>query len=89
MIDARGGALCGCRHGGVRVIVPPGQIMMPTRVTCKLVRKDRLMYPPPLMDGEALASRVLEMGPVGARLLGFVDLMKFSSQTISESNLFS
>jgi len=72
MVDARGGAMHGCRHGGVRVIVPPGQAVMPTRVTCKLVRKERLLHPPPLMDGEALASRVLEVGPVGTCLLGSV-----------------
>lgn len=28
------------------------------------------MHPPPLMEGEALASRVLELGPVGAKFLG-------------------
>jgi len=72
MVDARGGALRGCRHGGVRVLVPPAQAMMPTRITCRLVRKDRLLHPPPLMEGEALASRVLEMGPVGAQLLGYL-----------------
>ena len=72
MVDARGGALHGSRHGGVRVVVPPGQALMPTRITCKLVRKERLLHPPPLMDGEALASRVLEMGPTGTTLLGSV-----------------
>jgi len=73
VVDARGGALRGCRHGGVRVLVPPAQASMPTRITCRLVRRDRLLHPPPLMEGEALASRVLEMGPVGAQLLGSVD----------------
>jgi len=72
VVDARGGALRGCRHGGVRVLVPPAQASMPTRITCRLVRRDRLLHPPPLMEGEALASRVLEMGPVGAQLLGSV-----------------
>jgi len=72
MVDARGGALRGCRHGGVRVLVPPAQATMPTRITCRLVRKERLLHPPPLMEGEALASRVLEMGPVGVQLLGSV-----------------
>jgi len=70
MVDARGGALRGCRHGGMRVLVPPAQASMPTRITCRLVRKERLLHPPPLMEGEALASRILEMGPVGAQLLG-------------------
>lgn len=70
MVDARGGAMHSCRHGGVRVIVPPGQAVMPTRITCKLVRKERLLHPPPLMDSEALASRILEIGPAGVSLLG-------------------
>ncbi len=28
------------------------------------------MHPPPLMEGEAVASRVLELGPAGAKFLG-------------------
>ncbi|ERL84265.1 hypothetical protein D910_01646, partial [Dendroctonus ponderosae] len=56
LVDARGGAMRGCRHSGVRVIVPP--------------RPQRTPHPPPLMEGEALASRVLELGPVGAQFLG-------------------
>jgi len=70
MVDARGGALRGCRHSGVRIIIPPEKASMPTRVTCKLVKKEKLSHPPPLMEGEALASRILELGPVGARFLG-------------------
>ena len=40
----------------------------PVRVTCRYIRtNDRnLLYPPPLMEREALASRVIEMGPAGA-----------------------
>jgi len=75
LVDARGGALRGCRHGGVRVLVPPAQASMPTRITCRLVRKERLLHPPPLMEGESLASRILEMGPVGVQLLGSVALV--------------
>jgi len=80
MVDARGGALRGCRHGGVRVLVPPAQASMPTRITCRLVRKERLLHPPPLMEGEALASRILEMGPVGAQLLGYILFYLISHQ---------
>lgn len=69
MVDARGGAMKGW-HSGVRIIVPPGRVAMPTRVTCKLVKKEKLHHPPPLMEGEALASRLLQMGPTGARFLG-------------------
>jgi len=72
MVDARGGAMRGCRHSGVRIIIPPGKACMPTRVTCKLVKKEKLTHPPPLMEGEALASRILEIGPTSAKFLGYV-----------------
>lgn len=61
----------GCRHSGVRVIVPPRCATSPTRITCRYVRPQRTPHPPPLMEGEALASRVLELGPVGAKFLGW------------------
>ena len=70
MVDARGGAMRGCRHPCVRVIVPPGKCSMPTRVTCRLVKKEKLTKPPPMLEGEGLAARVLEMGPVGTKFLG-------------------
>ncbi|XP_059488563.1 ankyrin-2 isoform X4 [Neocloeon triangulifer] len=70
MVDARGGAMRGCRHSGVRVIVPPRKAAMPMRVTCRYLKKDKLTHPPPLMEGEALSSRILELGPVGAKFLG-------------------
>lgn len=70
MVDARGGAMRGCRHSGVRIIIPPGKACMPTRVTCRLVKREKVMHPPALMEGEALASRILEMGPVGAKFSG-------------------
>lgn len=70
LVDARGGAMRGCRHSGVRIVVPPNCALMPTRITCRLVKREKLLHPPPLMEGEALASRILEMGPVGAKLLG-------------------
>lgn len=72
LVDARGGAMRGCRHSGVRVIVPPRKAAMPMRVTCRYLRRDKLTNPPPLMEGEALASRILELGPVGAKFLGYV-----------------
>ena len=70
LVDARGGAMRGCRHSGVRVIVPPRKATMPMRVTCRYLKRDKLTNPPPLMEGEALASRILELGPVGAKFLG-------------------
>jgi len=71
VVDARGGAMRGLRHSGVRIIVPPGRTCEPTRVTCKLVRAEKVDNPPPLCEGEALASRILKMGPVGAKFTGF------------------
>lgn len=71
LVDARGGAMKGCRHSGVRLIVPPRRATMPIRVTCRLVKASKVANPPPLMEGEALATRIIEMGPVGARFLGY------------------
>ena len=36
----------------------------------RYLKKDKLVHPPPLMEGEAIASRVLELGPSGAKFLG-------------------
>ena len=65
----------GSRHSGVRLIVPPNKACMPTRITCKLVKMTKLANPPPLMEGEALASRILEMGPAGTKFLGLGKLI--------------
>ncbi|EEB19392.1 ankyrin 2,3/unc44, putative [Pediculus humanus corporis] len=71
----------GCRHSGVRVIVPPRKAPMPMRITCRYLKRDKLSHPPPLMEGEALASRVLELGPVGAKFLGpvIIEVPHFAS----------
>ncbi|XP_045507606.1 titin homolog isoform X2 [Colias croceus] len=74
LVDARGGALRGCRGGGVRVIVPPLSAQQPIRITCRYLKPSRINHMPPLMEGEALAARVLEMGPVSAKFLGPVIL---------------
>ncbi|KAI4470519.1 ankyrin repeat and protein kinase domain-containing protein [Holotrichia oblita] len=81
LVDARGGAMRGCRHSGVRVIVPPRCAASPTRITCRYVRPKKIQHPPPLMEGEALASRVLELGPVGAKFLGpvIIEVPHFAS----------
>ncbi|XP_018401758.1 PREDICTED: ankyrin-2-like [Cyphomyrmex costatus] len=81
LVDARGGAMKGCRHSGVRIIVPPRRATMPIRVTCRLVKASKVANPPPLMEGEALATRIIEMGPVGARFLGpvLIDIPHFAS----------
>lgn len=75
LVDARGGAMRGCRHSGVRVIIPPRKAQMPMRITCRYLRKEKLPHPPPLLEGEACASRILEVGPAGAKFLGWVLLL--------------
>lgn len=70
MVDARGGAMRGCRHNGLRIIIPPRKCSAPTRVTCRLVKRHRLATMPPMVEGEGLASRLIEVGPSGAQFLG-------------------
>uniref|UniRef100_A0A8B9FSQ0 Ankyrin-2 n=1 Tax=Amazona collaria TaxID=241587 RepID=A0A8B9FSQ0_9PSIT len=70
MVDARGGAMRGCRHNGLRIIIPPRKCTAPTRVTCRLVKRHRLATMPPMVEGEGLASRLIEVGPSGAQFLG-------------------
>ena len=60
----------GCRHSGIRVIIPPRRASMPTRITCRFIRKEKLTVPPPLNEGEALAARILELGPQNNKFLG-------------------
>ncbi|XP_045072109.1 ankyrin-2-like, partial [Coregonus clupeaformis] len=74
MVDARGGAMRGCRHNGLRIIVPPRKCSAPTRVTCRLVKRHRLASMPPLVEGEGLAGRIIEVGPTGAQFLGKLHL---------------
>ncbi|XP_036372455.1 ankyrin-2-like isoform X2 [Megalops cyprinoides] len=74
MVDARGGAMRGCRHNGLRIIVPPRKCSAPTRVTCRLVKRHRVACMPPLVDGDGLASRLAELGPAGAQFLGKLHL---------------
>lgn len=62
----------GCRHSGVRVIIPPGAAQQPMRITCRYLRRERLVHPPPLMEGEACASKIMEVGPAGAKFLNNV-----------------
>lgn len=67
IVDARGGAMKGCRHSGVHVIVPPRSCNQPTRVTCRYVKPQKIQNFPPLMEGEALVSRILELSPVNIK----------------------
>ncbi|XP_011300943.1 ankyrin-2 isoform X1 [Fopius arisanus] len=83
LVDARGGTMKGCRHSGIRIIIPPRRATMPIRVTCRLVKPSKVANPPALMEGEALATRIIEMGPVGASFLGpvLIDVPHFASVT--------
>jgi len=71
----------GCRHSGVRVIIPPNSAQMPMRITCRYLRRERLIHPPPLMEGEACASKIMEVGPAGAKFLGpvLIEVPHFAS----------
>nr|XP_057928086.1 ankyrin-1a isoform X7 [Doryrhamphus excisus] len=70
MVDARGGSMRGSRHNGLRVIIPPRTCAAPTRITCRLVKPQKLTNPPPLVEGEGLASRIISLGPAGMQFLG-------------------
>lgn len=81
MVDARGGAMRGCRHSGVRILIPPQKAPQPMRITCRYLRKEKLSRPPPLMEGEACAARILEISPAGAKFLGpvIIEVPHFAS----------
>nr|XP_046185440.1 ankyrin-2-like isoform X37 [Oncorhynchus gorbuscha] len=89
MVDARGGAMRGCRHNGLRIIIPPRKCSAPTRVTCRLVKRHRLATMPPMVEGEGLASRLIEVGPVGAQFLGpvLVEIPHFAALRGKEREL--
>ncbi|XP_042079735.1 ankyrin-3 isoform X17 [Haplochromis burtoni] len=74
MVDARGGSMRGSRHNGMRIIIPPRKCTAPTRITCRLVKRHKLASPPPMVEGEGLASRLVEVGPAGAQFLGKLHL---------------
>ncbi|XP_062837385.1 ankyrin-2 isoform X37 [Anolis carolinensis] len=89
MVDARGGAMRGCRHNGLRIIIPPRKCTAPTRVTCRLVKRHRLATMPPMVEVEGLASRIIEVGPSGAQFLGpvIVEIPHFAALRGKEREL--
>uniref|UniRef100_A0A8C1U6T2 Ankyrin 2 n=1 Tax=Cyprinus carpio TaxID=7962 RepID=A0A8C1U6T2_CYPCA len=89
MVDARGGAMRGCRHNGLRLIIPPRKCSAPTRVTCRLVKRHRLATMPPMVEGDGLASRLIEVGPSGAQFLGpvIVEIPHFAALRGKEREL--
>lgn len=64
----------GSRHHGLRIIIPPRTCTAPTRITCRLVKPQKLTTPPPLVEGEGLASRIISLGPSSMQFLGSVSL---------------
>nr|XP_023008350.2 ankyrin-3 isoform X1 [Maylandia zebra] len=89
MVDARGGSMRGSRHNGMRIIIPPRKCTAPTRITCRLVKRHKLASPPPMVEGEGLASRLVEVGPAGAQFLGpvIVEIPHFGSMRGQEREL--
>ncbi|OXB71480.1 UNVERIFIED_CONTAM: hypothetical protein H355_006986 [Colinus virginianus] len=81
MVDARGGSMRGSRHHGLRVVIPPRACAAPTRITCRLVKPQKLTAPPPLAEEEGLASRIIALGPAGAQFLSpvIVEIPHFAS----------
>uniref|UniRef100_A0A8B9PC38 Ankyrin 1 n=1 Tax=Apteryx owenii TaxID=8824 RepID=A0A8B9PC38_APTOW len=81
MVDARGGSMRGSRHNGLRVVIPPRTCAAPTRITCRLVKPQKLPAPPPLAEEEGLASRIIALGPAGAQFLSpvIVEIPHFAS----------
>ncbi|XP_014911968.1 ankyrin-3-like isoform X8 [Poecilia latipinna] len=89
MVDARGGSMRGSRHNGMQIIIPPRKCTAPTRITCRLVKRHKLASPPPMVEGEGLASRLVEVGPAGAQFLGpvIVEIPHFASMRGQEREL--
>ncbi|XP_075031011.1 ankyrin-1 isoform X3 [Calonectris borealis] len=81
MVDARGGSMRGSRHHGLRVVIPSRACAAPTRITCRLVKPQKLPAPPPLAEEEGLASRIIALGPAGAQFLSpvIVEIPHFAS----------
>lgn len=69
--------------------MPARSAAQPTRVTCRYVKPQRNLHPPQLMEGEALASRVLELGPVGAKFIGpvVIEVPHFASLRAKEREI--
>ncbi|MBN3296933.1 ANK1 protein, partial [Amia calva] len=54
---------------------------VPAGITCRLIKPQKLSTPPPLVEGEGLASRIISLGPAGAQFLGpvIVEIPHFAS----------
>eukprot|EP00096_Caligus_rogercresseyi_P015940 TRINITY_DN8444_c0_g1_i1.p1 TRINITY_DN8444_c0_g1~~TRINITY_DN8444_c0_g1_i1.p1 ORF type:complete len:552 (-),score=180.63 TRINITY_DN8444_c0_g1_i1:297-1952(-) len=89
LVDARGGTMTGCRHSGLRVILPPKTAPQPRRITCRYFKEDSLLFPPTLNEGEGLACRILKVGPRGSKFLGpvLIEVPHISSLNEGEREL--
>ncbi|XP_048450429.1 ankyrin-1-like, partial [Rhincodon typus] len=89
MVDARGGSMRASRHIGLRVIIPPQTCNAPTRITCRLVKSQKLVSPPPLVEGDGLGSRVIALGPAGIQFLGpvIVEIPHYASVSHADREL--
>ena len=89
LVDARGGAMTGHRHWGMRVIIPPAAVQQPTRINCRYQQLSNLPFPPPFMEREALASRVIEVNPGGERFHApvLIEIPHFASNAGAEREM--
>jgi len=55
--------MTGSRRSGVRVVIPPQCAEQPVRLTIRQLRPDQVLFLPPLSEGEALASRIIQVTP--------------------------
>jgi len=78
--------MTGHRHWGMRVVIPPGAVEQPTRVNCRYQSLAKMGYPPPFMEREALASRVVEISPAGERFRApvLIEIPHFASTSNAE-----
>jgi len=63
VVGRDGGVVRACPPQKLRVIVPPGSLDAAARMSCRLIAKERVRHPPQLREGQALASRLVEVTP--------------------------
>ena len=70
----------------MRVVIPPGAVEQPTRVNCRYQALTKMAFPPPFMEREALASRVVEISPAGERFRApvLIEIPHFASTANAE-----
>ena len=87
LVDARGGSMTGCRSSQLRIVIPPRAAEQPVRITCRQMRSDAVLHPPPLNDGEGLASRMLQLSPGCQFLSPILVELKYSSQDTADREI--